>query len=106
MPCGGQLDFSMSRWGLKLENNLYLGANLQPYYGFGGADFYSGERFYGTDKHIYNRTWIGYGHRFFNDTIDVEAGIALQYDGYTLGTQQVIRLSLNFNRTVRLSRKS
>ena len=29
-PCGAQIDFTISRWGLKVENNLYLGENLQP----------------------------------------------------------------------------
>ncbi|MFR6633878.1 MAG: hypothetical protein ACLUQ6_01450 [Alistipes onderdonkii] len=29
-PCGAQIDFVLTKWGVKLENNLYLGENLQP----------------------------------------------------------------------------
>ena len=28
---GAQIDFVMTKWGVKLENNLYLGENLQPF---------------------------------------------------------------------------
>lgn len=108
MPCGGQLDIAISRWGVKLENNLYLGQNLQPLRGYianaeTGATYaaeglYAGESFYATTKHIYNRTWIGYDRRFFGDTLHVEAGMAFHYDGTGMGTQQVVQLSVNLQR--------
>lgn len=108
LPCGGQLDITISRWGVKLENNLYLGQNLQPLRGYvsnpeTGATYaaeglYAGESFYATTKHIYNRTWIGYDRRFFGDTLHVEAGMAFHYDGTGMGTQQVVQLSVNLQR--------
>lgn len=108
MPCGGQLDIAISRWGVKLENNLYLGQNLQPLRGYianaeTGATYaaeglYAGESFYATTKHVYNRTWIGYDRRFFHDTLHVEAGMAFHYDGTGMGTQQVVQLSVNLQR--------
>ena len=108
MPCGGQLDIAISRWGVKLENNLYLGQNLQPLRGYianaeTGATYaaeglYAGESFYATTKHIYNRTWIGYDRRFFGDTLHVEAGMVFHYDGTGMGTQQVVQLSVNLQR--------
>ena len=108
MPCGGQLDIAISRWGVKLENNLYLGQNLQPLRGYianaeTGATYaaeglYAGESFYATTKHVYNRTWIGYDRRFFGDTLHVEAGMAFHYDGTGMGTQQVVQLSVNLQR--------
>lgn len=108
MPCGGQLDIAISRWGVKLENNLYLGQNLQPLRGYianaeTGATYaaeglYAGESFYATTKHIYNRTWLGYDRRFFHDTLHVEAGMVFHYDGTGMGTQQVVQLSVNLQR--------
>ena len=108
MPCGGQLDIAISRWGVKLENNLYLGQNLQPLRGYianaeTGATYaaeglYAGESFYATTKHVYNRTWLGYDRRFFHDTLHVEAGMAFHYDGTGMGTQQVVQLSVDLQR--------
>ena len=108
MPCGGQLDIAISRWGVKLENNLYLGQNLQPLRGYianaeTGATYaaeglYAGESFYATTKHIYNRTWLGYDRRFFHDTLHVEAGMVFHYDGTGMGTQQVVQLSVDLQR--------
>ena len=108
LPCGGQLDITISRWGVKLENNLYLGQNLQPLRGYianaeTGATYaaeglYAGESFYATTKHVYNRTWLGYDRRFFHDTLHVEAGMVFHYDGTGMGTQQVVQLSVNLQR--------
>ena len=108
MPCGGQLDITISRWGVKLENNLYLGQNLQPLRGYvsnpeTGATYaaeglYAGESFYATTKHVYNRTWLGYDRRFFHDTLHVEAGMVFHYDGTGMGTQQVVQLSVDLQR--------
>lgn len=108
LPCGGQLDITISRWGVKLENNLYLGQNLQPLRGYianaeTGATYaaeglYAGESFYATTKHVYNRTWIGYDRRFFGDTLHVEAGMVFHYDGTGMGTQQVVQLSVDLQR--------
>ena len=108
LPCGGQLDIAISRWGVKLENNLCLGQNLQPLRGYvsnpeTGATYaaeglYAGESFYATTKHVYNRTWLGYDRRFFGDTLHVEAGMVFHYDGTGMGTQQVVQLSVNLQR--------
>ena len=104
-PWGGQLDVVLTTWwGLKVENNLYLGENLQPLRNlvanptlgltYGADGLYAGESFYATPEHIYNRTWVGYDRRFFKGTLAVEAGMVFHYDGTGLGTQQVVQLSL------------
>ena len=108
-PCGGQLDITLRAWGgVKLANNLYVGKNLQPLryavadpatgLTYGTDGLYAGESFYATTKHIYNRTWLGYERRFFRDTVGIEAGIVLQYDGTGMGTQQVVQLSVNLEK--------
>ena len=52
-PMGGELFFRMSRWGIFISNNLYVGKNLQPlYHSVGkegtpyGADLYASDPFY------------------------------------------------------------
>lgn len=109
-PCGGQIDLTISRWGVKIENNLYLGKNLQPLRNeianpatgitYGADGLYAGEAFYATTKNIYNRTWVGYDRTFFDDTLRVEAGMVFHYDGTGLGTQQVVQLSVRFGQTL------
>lgn len=107
-PCGAQIDLRISKWGVKIENNLYLGENLQPYRNevcnpetgatYGSDQLYAGEAFYATTKHVYNRTWIGYDRRFFNGTVGVEAGMVFQYDGTGMGSQQIVRLSVDIEK--------
>ncbi len=107
-PCGGQLDIVLRKWGVKLENNLYVGGNLQPLryavadpqtgLTYGTDGLYAGESFYATTEHIYNRTWLGYDNRFFNETLTVEAGMVFHYDGTGMGTQQIVRLSVNLEK--------
>ena len=107
-PCGAQIDLTISRWGVKIENNLYLGENLQPLRNaianpatgltYGQDGLYAGEAFYATTEHIYNRTWVGYDRKFFHDTMHVEAGMVFHYDGTGLGTQQVVQLSVDIQK--------
>ncbi len=114
-PYGGQLDIAIRKWGVKLENKLYLGQNLQPLrfvaadpetgLTYGTDGLYAGDSFYATTEHIYNRTWLGYENRFFRNTVHIDAGIALHYDGKGLGTQQVVQLSVNLEKLFRTGKK-
>ena len=104
-PCGGQLDFKMTRWGVKIENTLFVGENLMPYYAVHGSELYSGERFYATTEHVYNRTSIGYERSFFNRSVTVEACMIFHYDGTGLGNQQVVRLSVDIEKIFNKGRK-
>lgn len=107
-PCGAQIDLAIARWGVRIENNLYLGDNLQPLRNdvanpatgltYGQEGLYAGEPFYATTKGIYNRTWAGYDRTFFDGTVHVEAGMVFHYDGTGLGTQQVVQLSLDIQK--------
>lgn len=115
-PAGAQIDISISRWGVKLVNNLYLGSNLQPLRNYtsngvqdltyGQEGLYAGDSFYSTTKNIYNRTWVGYERRFFDNTLSVEAGMVFHYDGTGMGTQQMVQLSVDFEKLIRLVKKS
>ena len=104
---GAQIDFVMTKWGVKLENNLYLGENLQPFrYAYVGEPLYAGEQFYSTTDHIYNRTWIGYDRRFFKGTMGVEAGMIFHYDGSGMGTQQMVKLSVDIQKLFNIGPKA
>ncbi len=114
-PCGGQVDIVIRKWGVKLENNLYVGGNLQPLrhavadpeigLTYGTDGLYAGDSFYATTEHIYNRTWLGYDNSFFNGTLTIAAGMVFHYDGTGMGTQQVVQLSVNLEKLFRTGTK-
>ena len=56
--------------------------------------------FYGTPKKIYNQTAVTYNRRFFNNTVGVSAGFYFHYDGVGLGLQQILKVSVNLQKTV------
>lgn len=100
---GGMLQLRMAKWGLFLEEQLYVGENLQPYYGpFGsdlfpmgyGAELYAGDAFFSTNENLYSTTKIGYARSFFDDTLRVKCYFALQHDGVALGCKQVVSLAV------------
>ena len=101
-PMGGELFFRMSRWGVFISNNLYVGKNLQPLYNsvgkegtIYGPDLYASDPFYGTTSGIYNRTGIGYERNFWKERVKVKAEMVLKTDGKRLYNQQIISLGLN-----------
>ncbi len=114
-PTGCQIDFRMTKWGVVLENNLYLGKNLQPLRNFiadddlqltyGQDGLYAGEAFYSTTEHVYNRTFVGYDRKFFKGTMGVEAGMIFHYDGTGMGTQQMVKLSVNIEKLFNIGKK-
>ena len=113
-PMGGMLQLKMEKWGVYLDEQLYLGSDLLPYYSsyrseafpFGyGADLYASERFFGTDGGVYNDTRVGYNRTFFDDTLKVNAYIAMQYDGQIWGTKQVVQLSVRLLKDISLTKK-
>lgn len=100
LPAGGEFYFKMSRWGLYIDNNLYVGAGMTPYYNTVGKDnipyadnLYTLDPFYGTQHKIYNRTGIGYCRSFAADRVSVKAEMALQYDGKKMYCQQLVGIS-------------
>ena len=104
VPMGGELFFRMSRWGVFISNNLYVGKNLQPLYNtvgkegtIYGADLYASDPFYGTTTGIYNRTGIGYERNFWRERIKVKAEMVLKTDGKKLYTQQIVSLGVNLS---------
>ena len=113
-PKGGLLGVRLSKWGLFVDEQLYVGEDLQPFYssyrnddfpcGYGG-ELYSGERFFGTGRHIYNNLKIGYDRWFFRGTLGVKGFIAMQYDGAGWGTKQLVQVSVRLLKDIPLHRR-
>lgn len=112
-PAGALFQLRMSRWGVYLEEHIYTGRNLMPYYyaapnpdfatGY-GSGLYSGSTMFGTQPYWENGdrssctffdTRIGYSRYFFDDTVKVNAFVAMQSDGAKWGTRQMVELSIN-----------
>ena len=101
-PYGTELFFRMSRWGVFISNNLYVGDDLLPLYNsvgkegtIYGADLYAADPFYRTESIFYNRTGIGYERNFWQDRIKVKAEFVLKTDGERVYNQQIISLGVN-----------
>ena len=103
-PMGGELYLRLSRWGVFISNNLFLGDDLMPLYNSVGkegapygADLYAGDPFYRTENIIYNRTGIGYERNFWKERIKVKAEFVLKTDGERLYNQQIRSLAVNLS---------
>ena len=101
-PFGGELFFRMSRWGVFISNNLYVGDDLMPLYNsvgkegtIYGTDLYAADPFYRAENGIYNRTGIGYEQNFWKERINVKAEFVLKTDGERVYNQQIISLGVN-----------
>jgi hypothetical protein len=101
-PYGTELYFRMSRWGVFISNNFYIGDDLLPLYNsvgkegtVYGADLYAADPFYRTESAIYNRTGVGYERNFWKERIKVKAEFVLKTDGERVYNQQIISLAVN-----------
>ncbi len=106
-PKGGELYVRISKWGVFIDNNLYVGQNLMPLYHNLGKDglmyaddLYTGDVLYGTKHKIYNRTGIGYERKFSRDRVSVKAEMVLQYTGQKLVNQQLVGIAARFAPTI------
>lgn len=122
-PGGALFQLRLSKWGVYLDEQIYTGSNLMPYYyaapneifanGY-GSELYSGSTLFGTkpywqsDKQTPNTffdTRIGYQNSFFNDTVRLNAFFAFQSDGRELGTRQMLQLTVNLFNDISLTKK-
>ena len=122
-PGGGMLQLRIQKWGIYLEEQLYTGGHLMPYYyaspnplfpqGY-GADLHYGNPIYGTKPHwtsdsasslLLLDTRIGYSKSFFNNSVSVNAFIAIQSDCAGCGTRQMVELKVNLFKDFALGKK-
>ncbi len=94
-PAMGEVAFRVDYKGLYLANELYVGANINPYFSANGYELYPNEPFFRGEGGVYNRTGIGYFNTFFEDTLSVKGELALHYDGYKLASQYIVEVGVN-----------
>lgn len=106
-PMGGELYFRMGWKGIFIDNNLYAGRSLTPFWHTVGKDglpyageLYTGDPLYGTTHGIYNRTGIGYERKFLDDCVSVYAEMVLQSTDSKLYFQQLIGVSARICPTI------
>lgn len=106
-PFGGELYLRMGWKGIFIDNNLYVGKSLTPFWNTSGRDglpyaesLYTCDPFYGTTHKVYNRTGIGYERKFLNDNISVRAEMVLQCNGAKLYCQQLVSVSAKICPTI------
>jgi len=114
-PCMGEFALRMSRWGLTLDQRLYVGDDMHPFFSGHtlddgtvltyGRELYPGERFFRTAEKIYSRTALSYRRSFFNETLFVRAEFIAHHDGRALGTQQMLEVGVRLLKPVYDSRK-
>lgn len=112
-PQGVMLQARMSKWGVFIEERFFLGDNLMPYYyssktqtfpqGY-GADLYYGSSVFAAGGKLLSDTRIGYSNKFFNDTVELNAYMAMYYNGGA-GTRQMVELKINLFNDLALGKR-
>lgn len=105
-PRGAELFVEVEWYDVHLSNRLYVSrGSLFTYYDRYGSELYFGHPLYNVAKDaIYDAISLSYAHRFFDDTLSVEAGITAEYDGKGWGTRQWIELNINLNYGINLKK--
>ena len=111
MPYGGEVRLRIEKWNFGIDNRLYIGDNLMPYYNRYGSELYAGDRLYSmvSNAHkCYNRTEIYYQRTWWTNAIPVSlhAGFSLHFLAGKMATSQLIQLSVALdNQRLKLNRK-
>lgn len=110
-PHGGEIRLRVEKWNFGIDNRLYIGNNLMPYFSRYGGELYAGERLYameGGASNCYNRTELYYNRTWWSDAIPVSlhAGFALHFLAGKVTTTQVVRLNVAIDsKRVKIARK-
>ncbi len=104
-PKGGEFYCSISRWGVTISNSIYMGENLLPHYNRYGSSLYHGSPFYQSTEKIYDAITASYENSFFSNTLNVGAGITMEYNGTGWGTRQWLQLKINLDYGILLRRR-
>ncbi len=109
-PRMAEIGLKMSRWGLTLDERLYLGDNMHPFFHGHtledgtvltyGRELYPGESFFRTTEKVYSRTSLSFRRTFFHDTLSVGAEFVAHHDGTALGTQQLLEVGVKLLKPV------
>lgn len=93
-PMGFQGRLTLQKWNVGIDNTIYLGDNLMPYWGYEGL--YHGSEMYRTETGLYNRLECYY-NAFRSDVMDVSLSWIMHTDGKGIGWQQKATLKVNLD---------
>lgn len=101
-PAGGELRLKVEKWHAGIDNRLYVGDDLMPYFSRYGGELYAGERFYsleGGTSDCYDRLEFYYD-RLWSTRADIglHVGFVFHFAGGRVVTQQVLRLNVAINK--------
>ena len=97
-PSGAEIYVAVEWCDIRLSNRYYVGRGvIFPYYDRYSADLYYGMPLYGSKQKIYESLELSYSRRFFDDTVALEAGITIDYEGTGWGTRQWLQLSVDLD---------
>lgn len=96
-PSGLYLDLSLQKWHIGIDNSLYVGGNLMPYYDghendYYGADLYYGDPFYRTSN-IYNRLEV-FWQAVNTARLNFKISSVFHFDGQVCDLQQIMKLTV------------
>ncbi len=102
-PGGFQAEFDIKKWGVGIDNTIYLGKNLHPlYYELDatgsqyGDILYLGDPYYSTEEGIYNRLELYYEPKI-GKFMKLRVSSVHHYDGSGWGWQQFVKLIIDLN---------
>lgn len=109
-PGGGEFRFRLQKWGAGIENDLYVGTDLMPYYNsVDGGGFKYGSRLYYGDPFYrvwddgrggigtYDRLAIYYNPRIC-DGVDIKLSAVFHFNGKYSGCQQIVGINVNLQK--------
>lgn len=107
-PYMGEFGLRLSRWGVVLDNTIYLGENIEPLYDGQvapdgtiityGNQLYRGDECFRTEGGYYDRASIGYERSFLKGMLEVGAHFITHFVAEGIASEQLVRLKLHLNK--------
>jgi hypothetical protein len=92
---GVTLDFVVQKWNVGIDNRLYVGNALFPFWSDYGRSVYKGEAFYAVSD-VYNFTKLYWKPRLA-EGVALDLQMIFHYDGRHFGFQQVVQVGVSLD---------
>jgi hypothetical protein len=92
---GLTLDFKIQKWNVGIDNRLYLGKKLFPFWLDYGRRVYKGEPFYAVSD-IYNYTKF-YWKPQLAEGVNLDLQMVFHFDGSNFGLQQIVQVGVSLD---------